>query len=379
MFTDTKMTQRQRFLNLMEYKSVDRVPNHEVGVWAQTIDCWKAEGLDTDKLHWRWFWGEEYYNMDYREYIQVNYGMIPPFEYQVLEETDRYEIVRHGDGVVTKALKEGSSGGMRASMDQYLSFPVTDRESFREIKKRYRTGLQERYPAAWKGNLLPKWKNRDHVLVLGENCSTLGFFWRAREWMGTEGVCYAWYDQPELMHEMMEFVADFTIEVSKPILAETDVDYVFLNEDMSMKNGPLISPALYKEFIFPHMRRLVDFFKQNGSRYVLVDTDGNCEALIPMLMDAGVDGIWPLERASNMDPIRIRRQFGKDLRLWGGVDKRELAKGKEATDRHLAELAPLVEEGGFIPTVDHCVSPDISLKNFEYYIQRKMQLLEGKF
>lgn len=379
MLPDAKMTQRQRFLNLMEYKPVDRVPNHEVGVWVQTADRWKAEGLDTDKVHFNWFWGEDYYNLDYREYIRVNYGMIPPFEYQVLEETDRYEIVRHGDGVITKALKEGSSGGMRASMDQYLSFPVTDRASFRELLKRYRTDIPGRYPENWKENLLPKWKNRDHVLVLGENCNTLGFFWRAREWMGTEGVSYAWYDEPAMMHEMMEFVADFTIEVSKPVLEQTDVDYVFLNEDMSMKNGPLISPTLYKEFIFPHMRRLVDFLKSNGSKYVLVDTDGNCEALIPLLMDAGVDGIWPLERAANMEPLRIRQKFGRDLRLWGGVDKRELAKGKEAIDRHLVQLAPLVEQGGYIPTVDHTVSPDISLENFEYYMQRKMQLLEGKF
>ena len=86
--------------------------------------------------------------------------------------------------------------------------------------------------------MAPRWRKRDHVLVLGRNCSTLGFYWRGREFMGTEGLSYAWYDQPKLCHEMMETIADFTIEVAKPVLAETDVDYVFINEDMAMKAGP---------------------------------------------------------------------------------------------------------------------------------------------
>ncbi|MCL2776135.1 MAG: hypothetical protein FWD71_22765, partial [Oscillospiraceae bacterium] len=298
MFTTEKMNTRQQFLNVMEYKPVNAVPNYEAGVWSQTAERWKSEGLDTSQLTWNWFWGENYFHLTPREYVRLNLGMIPQFEYTVLEEDDEYEIIRHGNGVVTRALKEGTSGGMRACMDQYLSFPVTDTASFRELKKRYVASLPERYPADWQSKLAAGWKNREHVLVLGENCSTLGFYWLAREWMGTEGVSYAWYDEPMLMHEMMEFIADYTIEISKPILAETDVDYVMLNEDMSMKNGPLLSPDTYKEFIYPHMRRLVDFFKQNGVKYMFVDSDGNPDLLVPLLLDAGVDGLWPLERVS---------------------------------------------------------------------------------
>jgi len=79
-----------------------------------------------------------------------------------------------------------------------------------------------------------------------------------------------------------------------------------------------------------------------------------------------------------MDPIRLRREYGRDLRLWGGVDKREIAKGPAAIDAHLRELLPLIEEGGYIPTVDHTVPPDISWDNFCYYMDAKKRLLEGK-
>ena len=372
------MTGRERFLSLMEYRPVDRVPNHEVGCWGQTIERWAGEGLNSHDLHWDWFCGEEYFEMDAREYINVDYGMLPPFEEQTLEKTDRHEIRRNRKGIVTRALIPGAARGTRASMDQYLEFPVKNTDDFRELVKRYDPHLAGRYPPQWRNTRLPGWKRRDHVLVLGRNCSTLGFYWRAREWMGTENLSFAWYDQPLLVHEKMEFTADFTMEISKPILEELAPDYIFINEDMSMKNGPLMSPTTYREFIFPHLRRLVGFFKKYGVPYVIVDTDGNCDDLIPLLMEAGVDGIWPLERAAGMDPAMIRSKYGRQLRLWGGVDKRELARDHKSIHAHLSTLAPLIELGGFIPTVDHIVPPDISLDNFRYYMEKKKLLLNGE-
>jgi hypothetical protein len=373
------MTDRERFIAVMEYASVDRVPNWEAGAWPQTVDRWKAEGLDPNDLHWDWFTGEERFGMDHREYIPVNFDMLPAFDVETLEETDRYVTFRDGKGRVRRALKEGTIRGGRMSMDTYLSHAVTDLASFRALLPRYNPSHAGRYPAGWRTFMVPRWRSRDHVLVLGRNCSTLGFYWRAREFMGTEGLSYAWYDQPELCHEMVETIADFTIEVAKPVLAETDVDYVFINEDMAMKAGPLLSPDTYRTFVFGPMKRLVDFLKSHGVRYVVVDSDGNTEPLIPLLLEAGVDGLWPLERASNdTDPAFLRRKYGKSLRLWGAVDKRELAKDHRAIDAHLATLAPLVEQGGFIPTVDHTVPPDVSLDNFRYYMKRKAELLAGR-
>lgn len=373
-----EMTERDRFLSIMEYRTVDRIPNHEVGVWAQTKVRWEQEGLDSKVHHWNWFEGDPAWNMDKREYLPINYDLLPGFGEEVIEETNRYLIKRHESGIVTKALKTGSVGNSRTSMDQYLSFPVESRDDFRKLKKRLIVDIESRYPEKWQDSI-SSWKNRTHVLVMSKNCGTKGFYWRAREWMGTENLCFAWYDEPELMHEMMEFIADFTIELSKPMLEKVKPDYLFLNEDMAMKNGPLLSPDQYRDFIFPHMKRLVDFFKSNGVPYVVVDTDGNSEPLLPQLLEAGVDGIWPVERAAaDQDPMALREKYGKDLRIWGGVDKRELAKGFADIDRHLESLVPMTEEGGFIPTVDHLVPPDVPLENFEYYIMKKQLLLKGE-
>lgn len=373
------MTSRERFHACMNYQPVDQVPNHEVGTWVQTKERWRAEGLAVDEFHWDWFTGEAQWGMDPREYIDVRFDMVPAYEEKVLSRDGETEVIQRANGVVSRALVTGAVGGMRASMDEYLRFPVETPADFAALKHRFRPSSPSRYPAYWDQFQWSAWEQREHVLVLGKNCSTLGFYWRARDWMGTENLSYAWYDQPELMHEMMEFVADFTIETARPVLERgVKPDYIFINEDMSMKNGPLLSPDMYRTFILPHMKRLVAYFRSAGVPWIVVDTDGNCELLIPLLLEAGVDAIWPLEHASEMDPVAIRKKFGRALRLWGGVDKRELAKGPVAIDAHLRTLQPLVAAGGFIPTVDHLVPPDVSWSNFEHYLQRKRQLLRGE-
>lgn len=378
MFTSEKQTGKDRFLNVMGYKSWDKVPNYEAGVWGQTIQAWEDQGLDISKISWDWFTGESFFGMDKREFFPVNMNMLPLFDYQLLERTERYEIFIDEIGRTRKALIEGTVNGTRMCMDTYLKFPVETLSDFREIKKRYIANIAARYPAGWEEEIT-RFKDRKIPLIFGRNCSTLGFYWIARDLMGTEGLSYAFYDEPELVEEIMEFVGDFAIAMAEPFLSAVDTDYIMLNEDLSMKTGSLLSPTTYRQFIFPHMRRLVDFYKSHGVKYVFVDTDGNCEDMIPLFMEAGVDGIWPLERTAGMDPIRIRSKFGKDLRLFGGVDKMELAKGRKAIDLQLASLVPLIEEGGFIPTVDHTVPPDVSLEDFIYYMKRKEDLLRGNF
>lgn len=195
-------------------------------------------------------------------------------------------------------------------MDQYLEFPVSVPGDFAAVKARLKAAVAGRYPVDL-DKQIESWEKRDYPLILGKNCAANGFYWRAREFMGTENLSYAWYDYPELMHEMMEFFTDFIVETSRPVLEKIRVDYFVLNEDMSMKSGPLLSPETFRVFIFPHLKRLVEFFRSYGTKYFAVDSDGNPTALIPLLLDAGVDTIWPIERASEVSPMEWRRAQSK--------------------------------------------------------------------
>lgn len=372
-------TDRERFLDCFEYQSSDRRPNHELGVWPQTRDRWLKEApVEAGKLKWNWFVEEPELELDRREFVNVIFGFIPQYEEEVIESTDEYEVIRNSRGIVTRGLKAGTVDGNRMSMDQYIAFPVERPEDFADVKRRLIAGIPERYPEDL-DQLVRDWENRDHVLVFGNNCAVNGFYWRAREFMGTENLSLAWYDYPDLMHEMMEFFADFVIETARPVLERIDVEYFTLNEDLSMKNGPLLSPAMYRTFILPHLKRLVEFFRSHGTQYFWIDTDGDPSVLLPQFLEAGVDTIWPCERAAGADPVKWRGEYGKDLRIVGGVDKRVLTQGPEAIRGHLAEFIPLIEEGGFIPTVDHTVPPDVSWDNFRWYMDYKQSLLAGDF
>ena len=368
----------ERFLKVMEYEPVDMVPNWEAGVWPQTKVRWETEGMDPNQYHWDWFSGVESLAMSPREYIRFTGEMLPPFEYEKLTEDERTVIFRDEKGIIRKTLKEGAIGRASMSMDEFIDFPVKNIQDWNEIKKRYNPTSLARFEPNWAATRVEGWKKRKHPLIFGPNCTTLGFYWLSRELLGTMNLSYAWYDQPELMHDIMETHANFLIEAIRPFLQQTTLEYIFINEDLSMKTGPLLSPKTYKTFIYPRLCKVIDFCKSNGVKYVVIDTDGNPEAVIPLFLDAGVDAIWPMERTADQDPIRLRKKFGRSLRLWGGVDKRVLAKSPEAIDAHLRELAPLIKQGGFIPTVDHTVPPDVSWKNFQYYMNSKLRLLRGE-
>ncbi|MFQ6043664.1 MAG: uroporphyrinogen decarboxylase family protein, partial [Candidatus Poribacteria bacterium] len=158
--------------------------------------------------------------------------------------------------------------------------------------------------------------------------------------MGTENLSFAFYDQPKLLHEAMDFLADFFVDVTQRAVSELDIDYFNFFEDMACKSGPLISPQHFKEFMLPRYKRVIDFLHRHGIEIIWVDSDGNTEPLLLLFIEAGVTCHWPLEQAAGMDPIKIRKKYGLSLALSGGIDKRELAKDKKAIEKEVERILP---------------------------------------
>ena len=368
------MTNRERFCRTLSFSSVDRLPNYELGCWGQTIERWIGEGMPEDAVYMNWFEGEPCFHLERRGFAALNVGMFPPFEYEVLEETPEYEIARHVNGIVTKALKAGTVRGTRLCMDQYLSHPVTDRASFAEIKKRYHPSSPVRYPLWW-DEMVRGWQTRDYPLGLLLN-GTFGLYSQLRSWVGTEEISYLFYDDPALVEEMIEFNTEFFLAVVERALGEVQFDFFNFFEDFAGKGGPLISPSIFRKFFLPHYQKITQRLRRAGIEHLLLDSDGDVEVLIPLMLEAGVTCLWPLEQASGLDPVRLRKAFGKDLALAGGIDKRELAKDRKAIDAELhAKIPPLMESGGYVPFLDHCFPQDISYDNFLYYLELKARLI----
>jgi len=367
------MTDRERLLATLRFERGVMPPDYELGIWGQTFDRWIGEGARQEEIAFDWFRGGRL-GLDRRDFAPVYTHAFPRFEYQVLEEDEETLVHQDEQGVVTRALKTGAAHGTRASMDQHLRHPVHDRASFLAYKHRYLAASPERYPTHWP-ELVDKWQRRDYPLCLQENCG-FGLFSHLRIWMGTEALCIAFYEQPALVHEMLDFLAEFFCETVARAVREVQCDYFNFFEDFAYKTGPLLSPALFREFLMPRYLLIIDFLRRQGVPFFMLDSDGNTEVLLDSFVELGITCHWPFEAAAGMDPVRIRRRYGKDLVICGGIDKRELAKDKRAIERELhAKLPPLLEEGGYIPTLDHTVPPDVPWGNFCYYQRLKRRLM----
>jgi len=365
---------RESFLRCMRFEPAERVPNFELGYWGQTIERWLAEGMPPEAAESGGLYGHPFFGIDERPALPVRLGPMPPLGSEVLEDTDRYIVVRDGDGAVRKGLKEGEMRGTRPSMDQYISFAIREPDDFERLKERFDPHTPGRYGEDL-GVLASRFADREGPLCAVPN-GAFGLYSHLRRYLGTEGLSYAWYDHPRLMHEMLDFFTDFLIETLRPGLAAVACDYFNFFEDMAFKTGPLISPPLFREFLLPRYRRIVEFLHGCGIDIIWLDSDGNCDVLLPMLVEAGITCFWPLEVAAGNDPRALRRRFGRRLALSGGIDKRVLALDRAAIRAELeAKIPPLLEEGGYIPTLDHSVPPDVSYENWLYYLEIKSQML----
>ena len=155
-----------------------------------------------------------------------------------------------------------------------------------------------------------------------------------------------------------------------------DLDFVYVWEDIAFNNGPLVSPRLFEEFITPYYKQVTGFLKEHGIDIIFVDTDGDCQLLIPGFLEAGVTGLYPLEVRAGMDIVELRKQYPR-LLMQGGLDKTKVAEGRRAIDVELeAKLPFMLSRGGYIPFCDHMVPPDVSWDNFLYYRERVRQYVE---
>ena len=295
--------------------------------------------------------------------------MAPAFDTEVLEDDGVTRVVIDSSG----AKKREFIDKTEMSMPQWLEFPVKTPEDFEEMKKRYNPKSPCRYPMYW-DDLKRYWKDRDYPLML--SCGS--FFGWIRSWMGLENLLIAFYDGPDFVKEMMDYLGDFFVEVLGRAVSEVDIDYACFWEDMAFKSASLISPKMFREFMVPNYQKVTSLLRDNGIDIIMVDSDGNIDELIPLWLEGGLSGVYPLEVAAENDAVKLRKQYGEKLMMWGNIDKRVLAKDEEAIKKEVMDKVPyLIDEGGFIPTVDHSVPPDVPFFNYMYYRELVEKLAEG--
>lgn len=358
------MNARERFLATAGFEPVDRAYLLEPWLWEATLERWREEGLPP-KVDLAGHFGTDRM-LGAPVQMQGRYGphLVPPLERLVLEETAGHRIVRDEEGNTVKLF---SDDPLR-SMPEWIAYPMTGREDWENlIKPRLDSEAPGRCPAG-EALLTYAASVTDREAPLSLWCGSL-YGW-PRSFLGVERLSMMFYDDPGLVHEMCEHIGDFVIQTLTPLLEQIRFDCAYYWEDMGCNTGPLCSPSVYRQFMLPHLKRITATLHAYGVHNIVVDSDGNNDALIPLWLEAGVTGLRPFEVAAKSDPVTARRRYGHSLIIQGGIDKRALARGKDAIDCEVLSKVPwLCLQGGYFPQVDHLVPPDVSLEHYTYYSQ----------
>jgi hypothetical protein len=379
---------RDRFLQIARFERQGDPYEFHQWIWLEAIERWQKEGLPKEAHPLRVVslgqdrteflpirstsrTGRPYFNPPY--YV----GIVPWFTRTVLREDETTQTVRDEDGILYRISK--TTPGV---LPQYLEFPVRDRKSWKEYQKLLDPHTPDRWPAGWdridltdtmydhdpKLNGRP-WNERDFPLGM----SSLSLMGLPRNFMGLENYSLALYEDRALVEEITEHMLWWHLEMAKKVFAAgIRLDFCYLWEDICYKSGPLFSPKMMREIMVPRWKKFTEFLRTNNVPVILVDCDGNVDEFLPLVLEGGLNGILPFEVAADNDILKTRKRYGKDLILFGGLDKRALAAGRDSIDAELDRVArPLLAQGGYFPMLDHYAPPDIPFENYLYY---KMKL-----
>ena len=355
--TQRIMTSRERFLACMRYEPHDRISLVDFGFWPETLRGWTVEGFPENGNT------DVYFGLDTIWHdAGLFVGLLPQFDQQVLEDLGDNEQIIQFDGVISLQRKDRSTIGMQ------VAATLTDRQSWLEhYHPRLDPCTPDRFPPDWQ-EVLALDQTREHVQTVFVG-SLYGWI---RNWMGVEAASYLMMDDPGLFETMVARIADNVISVLEPALSQgLRPDFVHFWEDMCYKSGPLMSPRLVADLICPHYKRITSLLNRYGVDIIALDSDGLIDSLIPHWLDAGINTFFPIEVGTwKTDPIDLRKRFGRNLRMIGGFDKNILSTTPSNIEAEIDRLAPLVEEGGYLPCPDHNVPPTVTLENFKFYIKR---------
>jgi len=352
---------REKYLDLMTFGQVDRPMFVELfGPLLGLDDEWRAQGASEDEIAMQAFdW----------DFVPVaprfmNAGMVGGQPHVVLEDTATHRIERDALGRTLKVDKR------TATIPLPMDFPVKTMDDWLEIKPMYQwcDGRidHDKLEAA-------KTAQAEGTMVVA---NILGAFDTSRNLMGEENACMAYYDQPELMHDILTTLRDTSLRVLEEVTEQITIDQLSVHEDLAGRSGPMIGPAQVNEFVEPYYRPVWELVSSKGTRLFEMDTDGDYRPIIDALLACGLNAFHPNEPAAGIDVVELRKQYGNRIALRGGIDKFAISKGRDAIRAELEyKMQPMMRSGGTVFGLDHRIPNGTPLEDYRFYVDLGREML----
>jgi hypothetical protein len=336
------------------------------------LEQWAQQGMpqDIDKEILFGFEPQGEYRIRGIGWTEPNY--FPKFEEKIIRSDDQYEVVSDIYGRHVLYFKGRRTG----FMPTYVDHPVKDMKTWEEDVRWRLDPFNSDRQAAVTNNIGPAVEHAKKGYFITQRL--VGGYMYLRAMIGPEDVLYKFYDEPELIHACMETWLHMADNVIARYQQHVTLDQLFIGEDICYNGGPLISPDMIREFLFPYYQQLLTNMRRRQldparHLYFQVDTDGDCMSVIDLYRTIGMDVMSPFEVASGSDVVEAGRKY-PDLVISGGFDKRILAAGKEAIDREIDRIFPVMKaRGGYIPTCDHGVPEEVRYEDYLHFRKRCLE------
>lgn len=359
------MTNRDRIIRTLQCEEADRPP-FGVGLgfctWGSTLARWKEEsGISDLNL-------EEYFGFD-RGFATVpaDYGPNPGFPAEILEEDEEFVTKTDYRGLTVRNRRDGGS------MPEFLDYPVKSPEDWARYKNE-RLTFDGDARLSKVGDFITSHAQVDAPIQIGQ--FPWGVFGTPRDLLGAEELLVGFYTQPEIIRDMMQTYTDLWLKLFSAVAARLQIDHIHIWEDMSGRNGSLISMEMVEDFMMPCYDRIADFGTRHGIPLISVDSDGLVDELVPVMMRHGINVFWPFEVQAGNDIVKYRESY-PTLGIMGGLDKNALSEHatKQAMHRELDKAETMLSGGGYIPGFDHQIPPNVPWSKWRWFMRSLSKLI----
>ena len=316
------MDQKQRFLGTLLGEGADRFPFFDLEPDEETVEKWHREGLPRKTSV------AEFFNLEIHYSVGLTIRSYPYFEKAADLLTDPSSFARH----------------------YYPDDPSRYGPDFVEQCGRLeREGLVV-YVDASGGGLL-------QMLGVGD-------------WESLVAASLALIEKPLMVADLLDRTTDFYCVCLERVLSKVPVDYAAFYEPIAANTGPVISPAMFERFAMPGYRKVLDLLEKfNVPLRILCTTGGNLASFLPPLIEAGINGLWISNiRDAGMEYRALRKTFGPDIALIGGIDSGALGQDENAVRKTIQEtVPPLLESGRYLPCLDDRPRSNISFAQYRLF------------
>jgi len=145
-----------------------------------------------------------------------------------------------------------------------------------------------------------------------------GIFEQVHYLLSMEEALMAFYEEPEAMHELIDYIVEFELKLAKEFIDHLHPDALFHHDDWGSQINSFISPAMFKEFFEPAYKKIYGYYKDNGVELIIHHSDSYAANLVPSMIEMGID-IWQGVMTTNNVPELIK-QYGGKITFMGDID-----------------------------------------------------------